>query len=164
MPQEQAATFITAFCRNCNEPRYRSIKPLRVGVDKSDPTLFQPVTADVPQLPVGEGKAVCPFCSGPWKFLVEMPGGPPPPPDSGDIRQQAMEAEQAAAQVRQAFNEYSQPLPVPTPSPVPAMVRQAMGDVQEVFRIEDGEEMVNVLDTDTKLLLVTNRRVVAVWK
>lgn len=64
-----AAFYFTAVCKTCNEPRYRSIKPLRVGVDSLDPASFQPVAPGVP--PPSRGAALCHVCGGMLSFIRE---------------------------------------------------------------------------------------------
>lgn len=152
---DERPVYITAFCVGCNEPRYRSTKALRVGQDKLDPSMFQPVKAGIPQPGAGQ-KAECHICGGPLKMLQEpadnvLPERPSPesPTPARDTKTAARMADAARQLYDQgAGNEFPAP-----PSPV-----------TELFKVGPDEKVIEMIDTTNKILIITSQRVVAIQK
>lgn len=141
-------SFISAYCRPCQMPRYRSVKPLGRN-DEARPELFKSLDPTLPD-PV-EGSANCPICSDRLVFMADnklpalkksepvrnVPAPPSPNPE--------------------VFVSQNQDLPRGVEIPTPGLV-------ETLFELGSGEELKAFQDQPDAFLVVTNKRIVRVKK
>lgn len=146
-----AKSYITAFCRPCQAPRYRSIKPMS-RKDESRPEFFKAVDADAPA-PV-EGRARCYLCQD---ILVFMADSNLPPLKSEPVRLRSQPTDVTIEQ--ELFHrDPDEPLPLVVPH------RPMDEPVETLFELGTGEELKSFQDYPDAILLVTNKRIVRVRK
>lgn len=145
-------SFLTAFCRACQAPRYRSIKPLG-RKDESRPELFKAVDPEAPE--PTEGPAECFICHDRLVFLADSKL--PPLAKTEPVRRASNEP--TAPELFQGsdddFSLVPQSAPPVTPLPT---------TVEVLFELGPGEELKSSYDTPNSILMVTNKRIVRVGK
>lgn len=147
-------SYITAFCRPCQAPRYRSIRPLS-RTDQTKPELFKALDPEAPA--PTEGRAACYLCQD---TLVLMADTKLPPIKTEPVRHQVNPAELTAPP--ELFQkEPDTPLP-----PVPVLAPAPIADltVETLFELTPGEELKFFQDSTTSVFIVTNKRIVRVRK
>lgn len=155
---------VTVFCRTCNAPRYRSIRPL-TEKDKIDPRLFAPIDPEIP--PATEGQASCYLCTSPLVFVWDEKGkmprntqaavpaladAPPAPPARHTPEEILRMAQEEQDGIKPIYTENF---------PVPAV---GSPSVETLFELQPGEEFKNVHDNPTYVLVVSTRRIVKILK
>lgn len=146
-------SYITAFCRPCQAPRYRSIKPLS-RKDESRPELFKALDPEAPA--PTEGRARCFLCQDILVFIADN-NLPPLDQKSAPVRPHSQPVDLTApSELFQHESDEVLPLPV-TPTDFAVQV-------ETLFELGLNEELKYFQDYPDAILLVTNKRIVRVRK
>lgn len=145
MPDDKKPVTLVLFCKNCNVECYRSVRPLRLGVDKADPSLF--VAVGNQQTPPSNGAAICDICQGALVFAPAKDEKMRPTPQ----RDRPSVEELLEAERKDRLPPPSIQGEVPPPQ-----------DVQELFKVGTDETVLHSTPTLTGFILVTNKRVLKI--
>lgn len=140
--------FITAYCRQCQSPRYRSIRPLGLH-DEAKPEYFKALDELAP--PAVKGAAVCYLCQD---RLVFMPDSKLPTVPSTPSQPVRNAPAPATTETFQREPDDDLPLPLPTSSL----------QVETLFELQPDEDMKVFQDFPDAYFIVTNRRILRIKK